>query len=86
MVAVTIGVIDKIVLMFLVGGVEYCTFPHVCSDALLLIAAELACVNPLLGNSYKKKELILLNETRRDKIQKPNNSESFTTFYPLKQT
>ena len=48
MVAVTIGVIDEIVLMLLMGGVEYCAFPNVCGDALLLVAAEVACIDPLL--------------------------------------
>ena len=54
MVAVTIGVVYEIVLMLLVGGVENCAFPHICGDALLLVAAELACVDPLLGIVIKK--------------------------------
>ena len=48
MVAVAIGVVDEIVLMLFVGGEEDCALSHVCGDPFLLVAAELACVDPLL--------------------------------------
>ena len=48
MVAITVGVVDQIVLVLFMGRVEDCALSHVCGDALLLIAAELTSVDPLL--------------------------------------
>ena len=48
MVTVSIGIIDKVILMFFMGGVEDSALPHIWGDALLLVAAELACIDPLL--------------------------------------
>jgi hypothetical protein len=48
MVAVPVGIVDKVILMFFMGGVEDGALPHICGDALLLVAAELACVDSLL--------------------------------------
>jgi len=47
-VAVAVGIVGKVVLVFLVGGVELGRHPHIGADGLVLITIQLPIIEQLL--------------------------------------